>query len=147
MTSRLKRWTTTLVFLGLGLTLAVLAGCDRAADVASRNLSEAADNFEIVRKITFYNTWTDTEMLEIEGRCAITPVANKITVTCRTGHADYVKHYLGLGGNVTYMAEQLKTASVSEFHHRIQWRPQTIIPDIDFQGDMDELIRNKNTDG
>ena len=35
--------------------LAVLAGCNQA-DVASRNLSQAADNFQIERRILFYNT-------------------------------------------------------------------------------------------
>ena len=48
-----------------------LAGCNDAR-VASRNLSIAAENFEIDRRIVFYNGITDTYMLTIEGRCDIT---------------------------------------------------------------------------
>lgn len=35
------------------LALAALAGCSTDADVASRNLSQDADNFKIVRRIVF----------------------------------------------------------------------------------------------
>ena len=36
----------------LGLTLGA-AACSNDADVASRNISQAADNFEIARRIVF----------------------------------------------------------------------------------------------
>ena len=42
-----------------------LAGCDNDASVASRNLSQAADNFEINRRIVFYNGITGEYMLEM----------------------------------------------------------------------------------
>ena len=48
-----------------------LSGCDRAADVASRNLSVAADQFEINRRIIFYNGITGGYLLSIEGLCAL----------------------------------------------------------------------------
>ena len=35
------------------LATAVLVGCQSSADVASHNLSKAADNFEINRRIVF----------------------------------------------------------------------------------------------
>lgn len=47
-----------------------LAACDRPADVASRNLSQAADNFEINRRVVFYNGITGDYILSIEGLCA-----------------------------------------------------------------------------
>lgn len=40
--------------IAVGLTVG-LAGCASDADVASRNLSQAADQFEITRRIVFYN--------------------------------------------------------------------------------------------
>lgn len=33
----------------------ILAGCQREAQVASSNLSHAADNFQLDRRIVFYN--------------------------------------------------------------------------------------------
>jgi hypothetical protein len=41
---------------------------------------------------------------------------------------------------VTYFAEQLQGVDVSTFHYRVMFRPQTILPDIDFQGDASELF-------
>ena len=85
-----------------------LAGCNDAR-VASRNLSIAAENFEIDRRIVFYNGITDTYMLTIEGRCDILDDrAGQLEVTCKTSDQDYTKHFLGLSDNVTYFAEQLE---------------------------------------
>jgi hypothetical protein len=124
---------------------AILAACN-PADVASSNLSKAADNFEIDRRIVFYNGITDTYMLTIEGRCSLGNFdkAGQLTVTCMTGPDAFKKHFLGLSDNVTYFVEQLETANVSTFHYRVTFRPQTILPDIDFQGDASELLLNRN---
>ena len=57
-------------------TLAIIAavcataGCSDA-DVASSNLSKAADNFEVTRRIVFYNGITGDYMLTIEGLCSL----------------------------------------------------------------------------
>ena len=118
-----------------------LTGCNDAR-VASRNLSIAAENFEIDRRIVFYNGITDTYMLTIEGRCDILDQQAQLEVTCKTSSNDYMKHFLGLSDNVTYFAEQLETADVSVFHHRITFKPQAILPDIDFRGDTMELLEN-----
>lgn len=48
-------------------TVAMFSACSRDADVASRNLSVAADNFEVERRIVFYNGITGDYMLTIEG--------------------------------------------------------------------------------
>ena len=122
------------------LSVGLLATC-RPADVASHNLSVAADNFEIMRRIVFYNGITDTYMLEIIGLCSIgnEDKPGQVSITCKTGPDAYKKHFLGLSDNVTYFAEQLETADVSAFHYRVMFRPQTIVPDVDFQFDSKEL--------
>lgn len=126
------------------LTLAAtLTACEDDAQVASRNLSKAADMFEINRRIVFYNGITGGYMLIIEGRCSINDQGRQLEVTCKTADSAFKKHFLGLSDNVTYFAEQLATADVSVFHHRIIFKPQTIIPEVDFRGDAGELIENK----
>lgn len=50
--------------------LVALTGCADDAAVASRNLVKAADNFEVNRRIVFYNGITDSYMLTIEGFCS-----------------------------------------------------------------------------
>jgi len=129
--------------------LPMIAACDvRDADVASRNLSLAADMFEIDRRIVFYNGITDTYMLTIEGRCSIKAdrADNQLEVTCKTGRDAYKKHFLGLSDNVTYFAEQLETANVSVYHYRVVFKPQAIVPDVDFRGDAKELRESVTPD-
>lgn len=109
------------------------SACSDDADVASENLSKAADNFEIVRRIVFYNGITGNYMLVIEGRCSIKDEGNQLEVTCKTGKDAYKKHFLGLSDNVTYFAEQIDAANVSVDHYRVSFKPEAIIPDIQKQ--------------
>lgn len=120
---------------------ALLAGCDTDANVASRNLSKAADMFEINRRIVFYNGITDQYILTIEGRCSIDTNSSNTSfhVTCKTGAGEYKKHFLGLSDNVTYFAEQLQPADVSTYHYRVIFKPQSILPDVDFSGSAEAL--------
>jgi hypothetical protein len=123
--------------LAIICTIGLLAaGCRDDAQVASENLSKAADNFEITRRILFYNGITDKIMLEIVGKCSIDngKTAKSITATCKVGSGSYVKHQLGLSDNVTFFSEQIGGADVSVDMYRVTWKPSTIIPDIDIRG-------------
>ena len=112
-----------------------LAGCSSDADVASENLSKAADQFEIDRRIVFFNGITDTYLLSIEGKCSITDEGNQLEVTCKVGPEDgeegFKKHFLGLSDNVSYFVEQLEGVAVSTYHYRVIFRPEAIVPDVD----------------
>ena len=124
------------------LLLPLLAACDSVDDatVASRNLSKAADMFEIERRVVFYNGITGGYILTIEGRCSINGGrGSQLAVTCKTGPDAYKKHFLGLSDNVTFFAEQMTAKDVSVYHYRVIFKPQTIIPDIDFRGDASAL--------
>lgn len=121
-----------------------LAGCQDDAKVASHNISKAADNFEIIRRVVFFNGITDTYMMSLEGRCSIEDQQKQLEVTCKTGPSEYKKHFLGLSDNVSYFVEQMEVADVSVYHNRITFKPQSILPDIDFRGDASELIKNRN---
>ena len=121
---------TLMTKLAVILGALALTSCQRAANVASYNLSEAADNFQILRKVVFYNSITDTYIAEFEGYCSIADQGHQVEVTCRTGKDQYVKHFQGLSDNVTYTALQIENAKVSEFHSVIRLRPATVIPDV-----------------
>lgn len=110
--------------------IVALSGCTDAS-VASINISKASDMFEVDRRIVFYNGINGEYMLTIEGKCSISPTADKISVTCKTGRNEYKKHYLGLSDNVTYFAEQLESIGVSTYRYRVVFKPETIIPDAD----------------
>ena len=104
----------------LALLVLVGAGCSDA-DVASENLSRAADQFEIARRIVFYNGITGEYMLSIEGLCSLGnwDAAGQLSVTCKTGPSAFKKHFLGLSDNVTYFVEQVDAESVSDHRYRM----------------------------
>ncbi|MCB1719651.1 MAG: hypothetical protein KDK05_31325, partial [Candidatus Competibacteraceae bacterium] len=85
--------------------------------------------------IVFYNGITGDYILTIEGLCSLGNYddTGELTVTCKTGQNDYKKHFLGLSDNVTYFAEQIDAVSVDAYHYRVIFKPETIIPDIDFE--------------
>lgn len=122
-----KLFTITAVSVGL-----LLAGCDNDARVASHNLSKAADNFEIPRRIVFYNGITGEYMLSIEGLCSQEPHMDRIAVICKDG-ATYKKHFLGLSDNVTYFSEQMDAALVSTSRYRVTFKPSVIVPVVDMR--------------
>ena len=111
----------------------LLSGCATDANVASRNLSVAADQFEITRRVVFYNGITGEYMLQIEGRCSITAdmADEQLELTCKTSPTEYKKHFLGLSDNVTYFAEQIAPAGVDIYHYKVIFKPSVIIPDVD----------------
>ena len=110
----------------------VCVGCSEA-NTASTNLSKAADQFEVQRRIVFYNGITGDYILFIEGLCSLGNYDSmgELSVTCKTGASTYKKHFLGLSDNVTYFAEQLESSQVDAYHYRVIFRPETILPDID----------------
>ncbi len=122
-----------------------MAGCAPDAQIASSNISKAADNFEVDRRVVFYNGITGEYMLVVEGKCSIKQKVNpsRVQITCKKGPKEFVRHQLGLSHNVTYFAEHLGTTNVSTFHHRIIWKPQSIIPDIDLRVDGEELMTDR----
>lgn len=108
-----------------------LGACSNDADVASQNLSQAADNFKINRRIVFYNGITGDYMLTIEGLCSQAPKERKLEVTCKVGPGQYKKHFLGLSDNVTYFSEQIDAAKASTYFYRVTFKPSVIVPSID----------------
>lgn len=114
-----------------------LTGCSSDADVAADNLSKAAEQFEIQRRIVFFNGITDKYLLEVQGLCSVesglSALEGSLEVTCKTGPAEFKKHFLGLSDNVSYFVEQIEGASVSTYNYRVIFKPDVIIPAIDLE--------------
>jgi hypothetical protein len=122
-------------YIALVLVAIGVVACSSDADVASNNLSKAADNFEVNRRIIFYNGSTGEYMLSIEGLCSLgnNDRSRELTVTCKTGPTSFKKHFLGLSDNVTYFAEQIDSVDASTSHYRVIFKPSVIIPDINLR--------------
>jgi hypothetical protein len=109
------------------------AGCGTKADVASENLSKAAENFEVNRRIVVFNGITDKYLLVVEGRCSIEDDGNQLEVTCKVADDEFIKDFAGLSDNVSYFVEQGAPIDVDEYHYRVIFAPEQIIPDVNFQ--------------
>ena len=126
-----------LAVIALAIVIMFVTGCT-AADVASQNLSTAADNFQVTRRIIFINGITDKYLMVIEGKCSLgnNDSAGELSVTCKVGAGEdgkgvFKKHFLGLSDNVFYMVEQVDGFAADDYHYKIIFRPEVIVPDIE----------------
>jgi len=113
----------------------VLTGCTKTdADVAAHNISKAAEQFEVLRRIVFINGITDKYLLEIDGYCSVetseSALGGSIEVTCKTGKGKFKKSFLGLSDNVTYFCEQLESKGVGTDRYQVNFKPSVIVPDV-----------------
>lgn len=106
-----------------------LAGCSEADNV-NHNLSQAADNFQVTRKITVYNARTDMIILEMEGNMSLSNnTTNELVVTCMTGPSQYKKNYVYLNEYVIYVVEDITDTVTDPYHYKVHF--YTALPDID----------------
>jgi hypothetical protein len=121
------------IITAIVVAAALMTGCTTEANTASYNLSKAAEQFEVDRRIVFFNGITDTYLMTIEGRCSIESdtLDGQLEVTCRVGEGEYKKHFLGLSDNVSYFVEQTVGVEVDPYRYRVIFRPESILPDID----------------
>lgn len=118
------------ILLVMVCLVGVLSGCSAASDV-NHNLSQAADNFEVFRKITVYNARTDMIIMEMEGLMSLSNnTTNELVVTCKTGENEYKKNYVYLNAYVIYVVEDITGTVTDPYHYKIHF--YTALPDVDF---------------
>lgn len=119
-----------IAFLIIVLSMVVMfAGCT-AADNVNHNLSQAADNFQCLRKITVYNARTDLIVMEMEGYMSLSNTStSELVVTCMTGANEYKKNYIYLNEYVIYVVEDITGTSTDPYHYKVHF--YTALPDVD----------------
>lgn len=122
----------TLLGLFAGL---VLTSCMDDATVVTRNVIKAADNFEVNRRIVFYNGITGEYILVIEGLCSmdVNQTGRAFSTICKVGPTEFKRHTLVLSDNVTAFVEQVDAVKASPYFYRVTFKPTTIIPNIDLR--------------
>lgn len=128
-----RKLKMALVAVGTGSLVATTAACTDEATTVEDNMTTAADNFEVLRRVVFINGITDQYILTIEGFCSVTDEGNQVEVLCKVGEDQYTKDMLGLSDNVTYLVEQLEAEGVDPFHRRIMFRPEAVLPEFDLE--------------
>jgi maltose-binding protein MalE len=118
------------ILLVMVCMVGVLTGCTAADDV-NYNLSQAADNFEVVRKITVYNARTDMIVMEMEGLMSLSNNStSELVVTCKTGEDEYKKNYVYLNDYVIYVVEDITGTVTDPYHYKIHF--YTAVPDFEW---------------
>lgn len=125
----MKKIISMIMVIVLICTCFVFTSCT-AADNVNHNLSQAADNFQVVRKITVYNARTDLIVMEMEGYMSISNNStNELVVTCMVGANQYKKNYVYLNEYVIYVVEDITGTVTDPYHYKIHF--YGAMPDID----------------
>lgn len=115
------------------LMAVALVGCETAADTANQNLSKAAENFEVPRRIVGINGITDKVLFSVEGFCSYETNGDVFEAICLVERdPNKVERVtLGLSDNVTFVSTQLSAVGVDLFRPRVIFRPEAIVPNFD----------------
>lgn len=125
--NKIKVFVLSLMLI-LGMVLVV--GCSTEAEKVSQNVSQEADNFNVVRRLTVINTRTDKPEFELIGQFSITVDSddNQLEVVCETGKNEYKKHFIGLNDEVMYVIEDVGGAQVNKYKYEVNFLPESIVP-------------------
>ena len=118
-----------LLFIAL-ITVLLLTGCETQADKVSYNLSQEADNFNVVRQITVINCLEGDVLFQMTGKMSITAdtADNQLEIIIEDENGKYKKHFIGLSDNVTYVVEDLDINDVSNYKYTLNYNPKMWIP-------------------
>lgn len=101
------------------------------ADKAGENLSTAADNFEVQRKVVGINTRSGEYLFYAEGRCSLEVRSADVVVTCKHAENDYRKHFFSQSPETFWSATQQDGIDVSVYKTRIILKPEGLIPEVE----------------
>jgi hypothetical protein len=127
----MKKLILPIIALALALT-----ACTSEADRANENLSKAAENFEVPRRIVGINGITDKVLFAVEGLCsyetgAEAQAAGTFEAICKNPDGSIERITLHLSDNVTFVSTQLRGVKADGFGPRVIFRPEDIVPDFD----------------
>jgi uncharacterized lipoprotein YajG len=125
----MKRKSLTAIIITI-LTILLLTGCSGEANKVSANLSQEADNFNIVRRVTVINCFSDTVVLQLEGKVSIHVDAadQQLEITIENEDGTYSKEFVGLNDFTTYTVEQIGSATTNKYKYRLNFNPKMILP-------------------
>lgn len=117
--------------LAISMIAIALTGCETQAQRVSYNLSQQADNFNIVRQLTVINCIEGDVLFQMTGKMSITAdrTDNQLEIIVEN-NGTYVKHFVELSDNVTYVVEDLNLGdnAVSNYQYTLNFNPNMWIP-------------------
>ena len=124
-----KKLIAFILVLGLiGAAIFGFAGCDRQSDRVSYNISQEADNFNVVRRLVVINARTDKPMFELIGAFSFTLDNQRIIAVVQTGPNEFKKHSVGLTDWTLWSVEDISGADVNNYRYEVNFLPEMIVP-------------------
>lgn len=110
------------------LATGALVGCTEASQV-SNNVSQEADNFNVLRRFAVINTRTDKVEFEVVGAFSLDASdSKKISLICEMEDGTYKKQIIGLNRDSMYVIEDLGGAKVNKYKYEVNYIPESIVP-------------------
>lgn len=110
-------------------------GCSQASTV-THNIQEDANKFNVYRKITFVNLYSNQMLYSAEGYFSVqTTYENsyqgqqEIGIVFKIGADEYKMDYFSIDNNVAYVIEQTQNTTTNPYHWKIVW--YVPLPDIE----------------
>lgn len=121
-----------IIALGMAVIIALgMAACGTEASRVNYNLTQQADNFNVVRQLTVINCIEGDVLFQMTGKMSITAdmADNQLEIIVEDD-GTYVKHFVGLSDNVTYIVEDLNLGdnAVSKYKYTLNFNPNMWLP-------------------
>ena len=115
----------------ISMVLITVTGCVTEVDRVQYNITQEADNFNVVRRVTVIDCITGDVLFQMSGRMSINAdtMDNQLEIYVED-NGTYQKHIIGLSDNVTYVVEDLNLGAndVSRYRYTINFNPNMWIP-------------------
>ena len=124
---------TIAVLLCTMLMSFTLTGCSEASR-ASQQVSQQADNFNVLRQLTAINNMTNDTIFTMTGKFSITvdETESQLEIIVENDDGSYSKHFVGLNDMTTYTVVDLDANYVNPYKFVINYNPEMWIP-IEFE--------------
>lgn len=122
-----KKILVFIMVLIMPLSMFLFVGCSQA-DTITHNIQKDADKFNVYRKITFVNLYSNEPLYSAEGYFSVqTTYSNdyqgqqEIGLVFKVGSNQYKMDYFSIDNNVAYVIEQTENTTTNPYHWKIVW--------------------------
>lgn len=126
----MKKKLTVVLVIAM-MAAGIITGCSEK-DRVENNLTKEADNFNVVRQLTVINCLKGDTLFQMTGKMSITADTsdNQLEIIVENEDGTYVKHFVGLSDNVTYVIEDLNLGKndVEKYKYTLNFNPNMWIP-------------------
>ena len=109
----------------------ILTSCWNESERVRYNISQEADNFNVVRRVTVIDCITGDVLFQMSGKMSIyADTSDNLLEIIVEDDRTYQKHIIGLSDNVTYVVEDLNLGAneVNKYRYEINFNPNMWIP-------------------